>query len=272
MISRMHIPGPPLSEFARFIWLMEGCPTPNAYERVLPSGEMGIIVNLYEDSTRLYDAKNLKVIQKSSGAIICGARTSADIVDAAELRDTMGVIFKPGGAFPFFKPPSVALGELQVDLQDLWGRDGRLLRERLLEARNPEEKFQIMERVLLQNAVRPLEKHPAVRFAASVFQRAPQLPISRALVETGLSERRFIQLFADQVGLKPKLFCRLRRFQLALQKTFRRASVNWAEIAADSGYFDQSHFIHDFTRFSGLTPSSYLRQRQHPGNHVPLAV
>jgi AraC-like DNA-binding protein len=272
MISRMHTPGPPLSEFVRFIWLMEGCPTPNAYERVLPNGEMGLIVNLFEDSTRLYDARNLRIIQKSSGAIVCGARTSADIVDAAELRDTMGVVFKPGGAFPFFKPPSAALEELQVDLQDLWGRDGRLLRERLLEARNPEEKFQIMERVLLQQAVRPLEKHPAVRFAAGVFQRAPQLPISRALAETGLSERRFIQLFADQVGLTPKLFCRVRRFQLALQKTFGREMVDWAEIAADSGYFDQPHFIHDFTKFSGLTPSSYLRQRQQPGNHVPLAV
>jgi len=272
MISRMHVPGPPLSQFVRFIWLMEGCPTPNAYERVLPNGEIGIIVNLYEDSTRLYDASNLNVVQKSSGTIVCGARTTPDIVDAAELRDTMGVVFNPGGAFPFFKPPLAALGELQVELQDLWSLDGRLLRERLLEARGPEEKFQMMERVLLQRAVRPLEKHPAVRFAARVFQRAPNLPISRALSETGLSERRFIQLFSDQVGLTPKLFCRLRRFQLALQKTFGRQSVDWAEIAADSGYFDQPHFIHDFTRFSGLTPSSYLRQRKQPGNHVPLAV
>lgn len=270
MIYLSHIPAPPLSDFIHAFWMTEGWVLPHAFERVMPDGDMGIVFNLYEDRTRDYDPRDLRKFQSWSGSLVCGAGLKPTIVDAAELRDTMGVHFKAGGAFPFFDLPAGELRDVSVGLEELWGVEGRCLRERLLEAPTPARKFAILEQAMLRQAKKPLQKHRAVRFAVREFQRAPHQRVSGVLEETGLSERRFSQVFADEVGLTPKTYCRLQRFQRALAKSFEPRTIDWAEIALECGYYDQAHFIHDFAAFSGLTPSSYLLQRKQPGNHVPI--
>jgi AraC-like DNA-binding protein len=77
----------------------------------------------------------------------------------------------------------------------------------------------------------------------------------------GLSSRRFIELFRRQVGLTPKVFCRVRRFQHVLRTIHREKDIEWAQIALECGYYDQPHFIHDFQSFSGLTPERLSRRR-----------
>jgi AraC-like DNA-binding protein len=86
----------------------------------------------------------------------------------------------------------------------------------------------------------------------------------------GLSQRRFIELFNEQVGLTPKVFCRVRRFQHAIRRAHRNRAINWSELAVDCGYFDQAHLIHDFQAFSGLTPAAWAAQRTNHLNHVPI--
>jgi AraC-like DNA-binding protein len=86
-----------------------------------------------------------------------------------------------------------------------------------------------------------------------------------------MSKRRFIQMFDERVGLTPKLFCRVRRFHRALRLIARGGPIKWADLAVDCGYFDQAHFIHDFTDFCGLSPSAYLGLRTEHLNHVRVA-
>ncbi|WP_420917122.1 helix-turn-helix domain-containing protein [Dictyobacter halimunensis] len=88
--------------------------------------------------------------------------------------------------------------------------------------------------------------------------------------EVGLSQRHFIQVFGEAVGLTPKLFCRVQRFQALLRSLEYGRPVHWAEAALNCGYYDQAHCIHDFQAFSGLTPSTYLSSRGQFHNHVPL--
>jgi AraC-like DNA-binding protein len=96
--------------------------------------------------------------------------------------------------------------------------------------------------------------------------------------QIGISQRHFIEVFTDEVGVAPKLFCRIQRFHQALSAVQESGSVNWAHLSANCGYFDQSHLIRNFLEFSGLTPD-YLNQRIHFGrralqikrNHFALA-
>jgi AraC-like DNA-binding protein len=88
--------------------------------------------------------------------------------------------------------------------------------------------------------------------------------------EIGLSPRRFIEVFKQQVGLTPKLFCRVRRFQRVLRRIYRREEVEWADLALSCGYFDQAHFIHDFKAFSGINPTAYVAAGGRHQNHVPI--
>lgn len=85
-----------------------------------------------------------------------------------------------------------------------------------------------------------------------------------------MCERRFRERFQSEVGMAPKLFARVQRFQAVIGAVHALDEVDWAGIAADCGYFDQAHFIHDFRAFSGLTPTEYLAFKSEHRNHVPL--
>jgi len=116
-----------------------------------------------------------------------------------------------------------------------------------------------------------LERHPAVRFALHrFFGWMPQPSVSQAVEQVGFSQRRFIQLFSNEVGLTPKLFSRVCRFQNIIQTAHAQNEVNWAAVALDCGYYDQAHFIHDFHSFPGITPSEYMERKTPHVNHVPM--
>ena len=87
--------------------------------------------------------------------------------------------------------------------------------------------------------------------------------------ESGLSRRRFIEVFAEEVGFTPKLYLRLQRFKRVLSHVYGATRVDWSEVAYLHGYADQPHFNREFREFSGLTPSQYLaRPGQGPGHAV----
>ncbi|MCU1221505.1 MAG: transcriptional regulator, AraC family [Candidatus Angelobacter sp.] len=267
-----HIPPPPLSNFVDLFWFYDGFPEQaHTKERLMPDGSIELVINLKEDEARIYDRQNLDKCNRLPGALICGPHSSFFVIDTAQQDSVMGVHFKPGGAFPFFKMPAAELHNLHVSLEDLWGHEAGLLRQRLLEARTPEKKFQVLEGCLLAQALRPLERHRAVDCALGLFRNIHTAPAIADLAgHIGISSRRFIQLFSNQVGLTPKLFSRVRRFQRVLQEIRTGAEFSWADIAASCGYFDQAHFIHDFKEFSGINPTTYLAHKTDHLNHVPI--
>ena len=87
-----------------------------------------------------------------------------------------------------------------------------------------------------------------------------------------LSHRRFLQLFTETVGMTPKRYARVRRFQSALGRLGGDGAPSWTRIALDCGYFDQAHLCRDWTEFTGLSPAGFARLRSVPvkDNHVAL--
>lgn len=271
MESRKHTPAAPLSAFVGCFWYWQGAPHTHARERLMPNGESSIIFNLREDPIILYDAEDLDRYTSHGLAVISGPRTSCFVIDTTQEERVFGIQFQPGGAFPFFRMPASELKNTSVTLEFLWKGAARELRERLLAAPTIDSMFVLAENYLLGQLVRQLELHPAVDFARQRFCRAPHATtVSSVLERVGLSQHRFIQLFHDQVGLSPKAFCRVRRFQHVLQTVHGSSDVDWAQVALECGYYDQPHFIHDFRSFSGLTPSQYLARATEHLNHVPM--
>ena len=142
------------------------------------------------------------------------------------------------------------------------------LRERLLESGSSDAQLDVLEDAL-REMWNPAGLHRAVTFALAAFDRAP-LTTSVAGVTgvIGLSAKRFIERFKIEVGMTPKRYCRIRRFQRAVTLTNRGRHVDWTQVALDCGYFDQAHFIHDFRSFAGLTPTAYQAARTAFQNHV----
>jgi AraC-like DNA-binding protein len=271
MLNLTHIPGPPLCEFVRLMWLYEGYTQPHVKERALPTGEMQMVINLQEDRSCIYDREDTDRAQTFRGALISGAHSEYLVIDTAMQSFIMGVCFKPNGAFPFLRMPAGELRDTTVSLDTLWGVAAIDLRDQLLEAPTHQARFEILERALLAELGRGVDRHGAVQLALHRFMAAPHVTTIASVTEQiGLSPKRFIQVFRDETGFTPKVFCRIRRFQRAIERMESFKIVGWSDVALDCGYFDQAHFNHDFRAFSGINPSAYLARRTPHRNHVPL--
>ncbi|HEX7186521.1 MAG TPA: helix-turn-helix transcriptional regulator [Thermoanaerobaculia bacterium] len=273
MFYRFCTPAPPLRDFIDRFWLCSDAP-PHRRERILPSGTIELVINLRDDEIRIYDPSHPDRCTRFSGAVISGAYSGFFVIDPLQHASILGVHFRPGGAFPFLGAPADELADTHIDLATLWGRPAGELRERLCAAATPAERFSLLEEALIARLRRPAEHHGAIPVALDAFEpKGAEVRVRDVAGRVGLSQRRFIQVFAAEVGMTPKLYSRVRRFQRARALAEKAAVPDWARVAVDCGYFDQSHLIRDFLAFSGLSPADYLRRRSEQvlPNHVPQA-
>lgn len=271
MFYQSCTPGRPLGELVDRFWLCSDSP-PHRRERILPSGTVELVVNLRQDEIRIYDEARADSCGRYSGAVVSGTYSKCFVIDPAQHASIIGVHFRPGGATPFLGLPTVELTDRHVDLETLWGPMGVELRERLCAATSAAERFSLLERILIARLRQPPNRSGAVPAALDLFRREfAQLRVRDVARRVGLSQRRFIQAFAAEVGLTPKLYSRVLRCQQARELAGGAQAPDWAQVAAACGYFDQSHLIHDFRSFTGFTPEEYLRRRSEHvmANHVP---
>jgi AraC-like DNA-binding protein len=242
-------------------------PQPFALERVLPTGAAQLIINLKDDETRAYDLEGRATT--AAAAVLVGPRTTFEIIDSDEQEYVVAAVFRPGGTRAFFPGPAHDSAGRAIDLALLWPPAAvARLRDQLLSAPSPDAALEVLERALL-DAWRDHRGHRAVAAALAAFTRGPAVARVRDVADAvGLSPRRFIEAFTNEVGLTPKQFCRVHRFQRALAQAHAEIEVDWAAVALACGYYDQAHFIHDFRAFSGLTPTGYRRARTAFQNHV----
>jgi AraC-like DNA-binding protein len=265
VIASPHSPA--LAPFVTSLRYQEG-EIPAAFERMLPTGRTHLLVNLYEDEFRTYSGPDCAAVHRTHGATLAGPRSRSTVIDTQEQRCLVRVDFKLGGAAAFFRLPLSETCDQFVELDQLWGRDGAVLRERLLEARTPKAKLQVLETVLLKHLASSHQSDPAIPSAACALERG--VSVAEVTSRLGLLPKTFVRRFRQHVGLAPKLFSRVRRLQRVLGSMSAANSVDWAALAAEHGYTDQAHLIHDFRALTGITPSAY-RPSQAERNHVPFA-
>ena len=141
------------------------------------------------------------------------------------------------------------------------------LRDRLREvAAAPEQVLCVLDRGLCEQAS-ARERRGHVRRAVSLLS---SLSVRETARELGISERRLHLVFSEDVGLSPKQWSRVRRFQRALCALYKGVDMRWAELAITCGYADQAHFSRDFRRFSGVDPTTYSVSRGRWKNHIAL--
>jgi AraC-like DNA-binding protein len=266
-IFDFYKPKPPLSRFVDVFWLYEGRQTEQKTERILPTGTLELAINLRQNELRFYDAECSENCSRFSGAVVSGAHGRGFTPDGPEEIFIIGVHFKPGGAFPFLGIPVCELADTHIDLETLWGSSAAVLRERLCDAKTHAEQFRLLEEGLLNRLCYGVEKHYAVSAALEMFGKNEPGPTVREIAKyLGISQRRFIEVFKAEVGITPKLFSRIRRFQQTRSVIQQIPSPNWATLALDLGYFDQSHMIREFLEFCGLSPTDYLNL--HKSKHL----
>lgn len=260
-------PGAALRPFVSQLWTVDqrAVPVAGAVEHVLPTGETHLAIRLTEDPLRLIDPAGTVTLVGT--AVVGGARSSSYVRDVSRPSWSIGAQLRPGAARALFGATAGELAGRHTDLSLLWGRAVAELRERAAEAPDAEARLRILEAALAARLPRVRGIHPAVVEALRHFRQSSE--VRPAVEASGIGHRRFIELFREHVGLGPKVFCRVRRFQRAVRLASRHPRRSWAGIAADAGYSDQPHLYREFVDFAGLTPGAYRALAPALPNHVP---
>ena len=264
----LHRPRPPLADHIEFLgyWLSPGA---NYRSRALPRGAVTVIFDVgHRQQLDLYAADGTTKLSVPS-AFVTGSQATSYVSDIAADQPAMAIHFRPGGALRFFGMPLGDLEGAQVGVDAVWGRDGHRLHERLIAAPSVAARFGLIEEFLLSRARMSVDRHPGVAAAMAAVEAKPSVRMAEVRQLAGLSTKRLIRLFRAEVGLSPKEYARVRRLQAALRR-LRAGNAGGADIAADIGYFDQSHFVREFRSFTGMTPTQYARQRILLPSHVPV--
>jgi AraC-like DNA-binding protein len=256
MSRRIHRPPFPLSQYVELIWRQTNSGVLPSRQRIYPNGAMALVIHLKKPTLSFFVDDQPQTIRVP---LLAGPYSRSFYVDPSESTAVIGVLFRPGAARMFFPVAADELHNTDIALSELHpGEADRLLND-VCSATEEHVQIQVVERYLNRKLTNAVPIPAAVRYAIEQLSCEGAVGgIRKIQLDTGLSHTRFIQLFRENVGLTPKLFCRVRRFHTLL------------ELAVDCGYFDQAHLIHDFRAFAGITPLEY--RRAIPGSSTELSA
>jgi AraC-like DNA-binding protein len=266
MVYLQQVPSPALRSWVHSLWYCNAPKMPRGRERVLPNGCVQIILNLSREY--LTDCgEDGTAHERHSRGIVVGVRDRYQIVDTADMEETAGVVIRPGGFTGLFRERADLLFQRVIALEDIWHEP--LLFEYLAEALTPLQKLTCLDK-LLAGLVGKRSLRSEITDHALYLLRVKHLSIAECARSIGVSERRLSQVFREEVGVSPKLWARIHRFQTVTRALHAGVNIPWVELALDCGYYDQSHFANDFRAFSGLDASAYSAHVTRWQNHVTL--
>jgi AraC-like DNA-binding protein len=176
--------------------------------------------------------------------------------------DLVGVRFKPAGAMSFFPAPPIEWSGQLLALEDVTPGWRQSLSESVGAASTHPDRIRILETFLLAQLETSNRADPAIEYIAERIDKSRgEARISDLARAAGLSHRQLERRFERAVGIGPKLFSRLIRFQHVFQAVEHNPG-GWAAVAVECGYYDQSHLLKDFRQFAGATPLVVLEQSQ----------
>ena len=261
---------PRLTEIVASMWYGAG-KTAYQRDRILPSGTSQLLINLGPPQYRIEPGPP-EVRVPFVDIWYSGLHQGPIDTEAPHGNALLGVAFTSRGTFPWLGERMDGLSDRIIALADALGDGALALRERLLNTESLESRFRIVERWLIARLKPRSIVHPAVRWAVDqITASGGRVAIESLATQTGFTRKHLGNLFQQQVGLTPKALARIHRFRGALDILTKAAGqVPWIELADACGFYDQSHLINEFRRFTGFSPVELARRDRPDSGSVVL--
>jgi AraC-like DNA-binding protein len=273
MMHHSYVPSFPLNRFIAGFTYYKGYTAAHSIDRYLPNGNVEIIINLTDTPKYIYDNNTLTELQACKKVWISGIRRGFISIPSGTGSEMFIIEFKKGMAQSFLGRPLTEITGQVIEGELVLNRIFLEMRERLLNQQSPMIMFLIAEKMLNVEFHGKLTINPFVEFAVnSIVANPAGLTIKNIAHKTGYSSKHLIKMFSGHVGVNPKSFLRIIRFQKAIQEIETQGNINWISLADECGYYDQAHFISNFKEFSGFTPLEYMTLKGGSWlNYIPVA-
>ena len=167
---------------------------------------------------------------------------------------SIGIELTTDGAYKFLNNPMYELTNNLFSFSELYGKDGKRLLEQVVENENPHQKINLIQDFLFNQIQVKQRNNFIVNYAVSFMSSLHGLVSIKELEnKTGYSKRYLDLLFKNHLGISPKTLATIYRFQ-HFYKSFQTGGTNIYDL-----YYDQSHFIKEFKRYTGLTPLRFSK-------------
>lgn len=168
-----------------------------------------------------------------------------------------GVAFFPTALSHLLQIPLSKITDQRVDLELILGQSVRELRQKIGEASTPRQKVQLLENFLLERLYQ-VDYKPGVldKVVDHIIEHSGMVSVSQLADQAALSNKQFRRRFHEITGLSPKLYCRIKRFNMVIGDTHPKLT-NWSDAVYNLGYYDQSHLIRETRNFTGKNPSEF---------------
>jgi AraC-like DNA-binding protein len=194
-------------------------------------------------------------VTTAARSVVVGLQTYRRLrIEMRGVHESFSVVFQPSGLHRLLRVPMAELTNRDFEASAVLGPSIAELERQVGDCRSFEARARVADEYLLRQipGVRVMDGVSAAANAALLH--AGRLPMAQLSHSTGLSARQFERRFTQQVGVRPKLYSRIARFEAALDNKLRSPGKSWIRIAHELGYHDQMHLIHDFHELSGEAP------------------
>jgi AraC-like DNA-binding protein len=251
-------PHPALRPFVRAYWALRGASAEAHPQPVLPDGSSELVVHRARPFHRHTAAQGA---ERQSERLFVGQMRAPVVLQAEGAADVVGIRLRPHGAFALLGCPQHVFADAIPDVEALEMPWLSTAMRRAQEAESAQAAIACLEGALLRQLPLRARRDPRVGAALAAIEEAGgDVRVETVAAQAGAGRRHLERLFRDEVGLGPKVFARLVRFQAAAARVVGEPGAPLAAVSGDSGYFDQSHMIRDFLAFAGSSPDE-LRRR-----------
>lgn len=251
-------PHPDLASLVSCYWTLKvpSSPTPNR-QRIIPDGciEMAFILG---DDIKRYTVGDDYILQPR--AMVLGQILEPFYIEPNGHVDTFAIRFYPFGFANFINTPIADLANKETALADLFGDQvSKDIEQKIIHAQGSIERIKVIESFLLDKLKDEEVIHTIVQQTIdALFSSKGGASISEILKEDLSKRRQLERNFKKQIGISPKQLGKVIRLQSALKMILNKELAKLTDIAYESEYYDQAHFIKDFKEFTGVSPATFI--------------
>ncbi len=224
-------------------------------ERVYPCGYATLVFH-YGSPSIFQKKDSSKNIEPN--LVICGQQTSYYDLSLSGKTGMILIVFRPHGVKSFFNFPITELLNENLSLHDLINNETIELEDKLFNSPNNRQRITHLENFLIKRLIHN-DEFERVEYALEIIENSKgQIKAQVIAHEVCLGIKQFERTFSKYVGINPKKYASIVRFQNVIQMRRKHDNSSMFQLAFDNGYYDHAHFIHDFKSFTGLSPKEFF--------------